>query len=199
MVSRLRPVDIIVSFEDRAYQFGETIEVDVELRSRVDISVREARMELACLARYTEIGRRQHRVGMTRSESTLGVSEPFGSDLTSAAVETESRHTYRGPTFLRRLRLKAGSPNRNRLGLEIPTDLPENVSGFGSRSRAKMLWSIVVSVDVAGARDVSSSMPVDISLSAQDDLLTVEQRRDQAREAAQLRWEAARRDQRTDV
>ena len=80
----------------------------------------------------------------------------------------------------------------------FPLSFRENVSGFGPRTRAKMEWTIVVSVDVAGSRDVSESLPVNVSQFAQDDSLTPEQRREQAREAAQERWESARRDQRTE-
>ena len=198
MVSRLRPIDISITFEDRAYQLGETIRVDVEVTPHMDVTVREAHMEIVCLARYTEIGQRQQYLGLARGDTGLPVSERFGSDLTSASLESESAFTYPGPTFVKELRLSTGSPNRHRLTLDVPAELPENVSGFGPRSRAKTDWSIVVSVNVAGARDVSESVPVNISQFAQDDSVTPEQRRDQAREAAQHRWESARRGQPTE-
>ncbi len=64
MVSRLRPIDISITFEDRAYQLGETIRVDVEVTPHMDVTVREAHMEIVCLARYTEIGQRQQYLGL---------------------------------------------------------------------------------------------------------------------------------------
>ena len=198
MVSRLRPIDIAISFEDRTYQLGESIRVDVEVTSRGDVTVREARVELVCLARYTEIGKRQQFAGIARGDTGFHVQEPFGSDLTSDTRETESKFTYPGPTFAKELSLSEGVSNRSRLRLDVPTELPEIVAGSGPRSRAKTEWSIVVSADVAGARDVSESVPVDISQFAQDDGLTSEQRREQAREAAQQRWESARRGNRED-
>lgn len=198
MVSRLRPVDIAISFDDRTYQLGETIRIDVVVTPKVDVTVREARVELVCLARYTEIGKRQQFAGIARGDTGFHVQEPFGSDLTSDTREAESAFSYPGPTFMKELILSTGSPNRHRLKLDVPSELPESVSGFGPRSRAKTEWSIRVSMDVASARDVSESAPVNISQFAQDDSLTPEQRRDRAREAAQERWESARRGQPTD-
>ena len=198
MVSRLRPTDITITFEDRPYQLGETIRVDVELIPRVDVTVREARVSLVCLARFTEIGSRQQFAGIARGDTGIHVMESFGSDRTSGSRESEYAETYKGPTFLHGRKLSEGIPSRDRVRLNVPAELPENVSGFGPRTRAKMEWTIVVSVDVAGSRDVSESLPVNVSQFAQDDSLTPEQRHEQAREAAQERWESARRDQRTE-
>ena len=198
MVSRLKPIDIAISFRDRAYRLGETIPVDVSLTPCINVTVREARMKLVCRARYTEIGQRQQFAGIARGDTGTPVPERFGSDLTSASLETESAFTYSGPTLVKDLRLSTGSPNTRRVRLDIPSELPEIVAGFGPRSRAKTGWSIVVSVNVAGARDVSESVSVNISQFAQDDSMTPEQRRDRARESAQRRWEGARQSQRTD-
>ena len=198
MVSRLRPTDITITFEDRPYQLGETIRVDVELIPRVDVTVREARVSLVCLAPFTEIGSRQQFAGIARGDTGIHVMESFGSDRTSGSRESEYTETYKGPTFLHGRKLSEGIPSRDSVRLNVPAELPENVSGFGPRTRAKMEWTIVVSVDVAGSRDVSESLPVNVSQFAQDDSLTPEQRREQAREAAQERWESARRDQRTE-
>lgn len=199
MVSRLRPIGIAITFEDRAYQLGETIRVGVEVTPQTDVTIREARGYIVCLARYTEIGKRQQFAGIARGDTGVPVPESFGSDLTADTRESQSEFTYPGPTFMKELRLSAGTPNRHRVSLDVPSELPEIVAGFGPRSRAKTEWSIHVSMDVAGARDVSESAPVNISQFAQDDSLTPEQRREQAREAAQQRWESARRGQPTDA
>ena len=197
MVSRLRPIDIAITFDDRAYRLCETIRVDVELTPRVGVTVRKARMEIVCLARYTEIGQRQQFAGIARGDTGVPVPEPFGSDLTSGTQQSESEFTYSGPTFLKDVRLSEGASNRSRVRLDIPSELPEIVAGSGPRSRAKTEWSVVVIVDVAGARDVTESVQVNISQFAQDNSLTPEQRRNQARKAAQRSWESARHGQRT--
>lgn len=193
MVSRLRPVDIAISFDDRTYQLGETIRVDVEVTPRADVTVREGHIELVCLARFTEVGRRQQYTGIARGDTGIHVIEPYGTDQTSGSRESEHTETYRGPTFIYGRDLSEGVPSKRTLRFDIPAELPENVLGYGPRTRAKMEWSIVVSMDVAGARDVTESVPVDISQFAQDDSLTPEQQRERAREAAQERWESARR------
>lgn len=199
MVSRLKPVDIAISFDDRTYQLGETIRVDVEVTPRVDVTIREGRIELICLARFTEVGRRQQYTGIVRGDTGIPMSEPFGSDLTGGSREAEHTETYSGPTFIYGRELSEGVPSKRTLRFDIPAELPENVLGYGPRTRAKMEWTIAVTIDVAGARDVSESAPVNISLFAQDDSLTPEQRREQAREAAQQRWESARPGQSTDA
>ena len=198
MVSRLRPVDIAISIDDRTYQLGETIQVDVEVTPRVDVTIREARIELVCLARFTEVGKRQQYFGIARGDTGIPMSEPFGTDLTGGSRESEHTETYKGPTFIYGRELREGVPSKRTLQVDIPAEVPENVLGYGPRTRAKMEWSIVVSMDIAGARDVTESAPVNISQFAQDDSLTAEQRRDRAREAAQERWESARRGQPTD-
>ena len=48
MVFRLRPLDVILTFEDRSYKLGETISCDVELVAKADVEVREARIDLVC-------------------------------------------------------------------------------------------------------------------------------------------------------
>ena len=198
MVSRLTPLEIAIGFEDRTYQLGESIRIDVELTPRMDVTVREARVELVCLASFTEVGSSQQYFGIVRGDTGVPMSEPFGSDLTAGSRESEHTETYRGPTFLHGQRLREGTPIRERVRFSIPAELPENVSGYGPRARANMDWSIQVTVDVAGARDMSEPVPVHVSQFAQDDSLTPEQQRDRAREAAQERWDNARRGKPTD-
>ena len=48
MVFRLRPLDVILNFENRSYKLGETISCNVELDARVDVDVREGRIDLVC-------------------------------------------------------------------------------------------------------------------------------------------------------
>ena len=54
MVSRLRPVEVDVSFLDRTYVLGDNIDLTIELTSRRDCQVREARVDLVLEESWTE-------------------------------------------------------------------------------------------------------------------------------------------------
>ena len=43
MISRLRPLEIELSFEDRTYRLGDSIDLEVALSPRRDCLVREGR------------------------------------------------------------------------------------------------------------------------------------------------------------
>ena len=53
-ISRIRPLDAKLLFDDRPYNLGETINATVELNARSEIEVREARLDLVCEEHYTE-------------------------------------------------------------------------------------------------------------------------------------------------
>ena len=55
MVTRLFPLGVNFSFEDRSYKLGETIDLTVELSPRRDMEVREGRMDLVCEERWTDV------------------------------------------------------------------------------------------------------------------------------------------------
>ena len=46
MVSRLRPLEVNMVFEDRSYKLGDVIDIDLELSARRDVVIREGRVDL---------------------------------------------------------------------------------------------------------------------------------------------------------
>ena len=54
MVSRLRPLDLAISFEERTYELGETIDLTFELTPHRDCHIREGRVDLMVEERWTE-------------------------------------------------------------------------------------------------------------------------------------------------
>ncbi len=48
MSSRLFPLGVKVSFEDRVYGLGETINLALELSPKRDMQAREGRVDLVC-------------------------------------------------------------------------------------------------------------------------------------------------------
>ncbi len=55
MLSRLFPLEVKVSFEDRGYGLGETINLTVELSPRRDMEVREGHVDLLCEEHWTGV------------------------------------------------------------------------------------------------------------------------------------------------
>ena len=53
MLSRLRPLKMAVSAEERSYLRGETVDIRVEIKANRDTEVREGRLDLVCKERYT--------------------------------------------------------------------------------------------------------------------------------------------------
>ncbi len=147
MVSLLFPMGIIFAFERRPYQLGETINLTVELVPRRDIEVREARVDLVCEKRYTEVA--TVLVPPLPSQRTR---LPTG---TSAGVHKRVSQTYReayvqaSAMFLRDERLPWDRTSTYNVSLEINPERPTRQSG---RTR----WWLVTTVDVIGARNVTA-------------------------------------------
>ncbi len=53
MVYKLKPLELGLDFEDKDYNLGDTIDVQVTLTTNGDVNVREARVDLVCEENYT--------------------------------------------------------------------------------------------------------------------------------------------------
>ena len=86
MISRLRPLDLAISFKERTYGLGERIDLTIEMTPHRDCHVREGRVDLMVEARWTET-------------STLTVEMPimqrassgFGGSVGQIGTTTETR------------------------------------------------------------------------------------------------------------
>jgi hypothetical protein len=190
VTSRLRPLDVKLIFEDRPYHLGETVRFTVELHANRDADIREGRVALVCDMRYTEVTTALPRYGSRAG----GVVVPVQS-----TEEHEESDIVESVVFITATQLRSGRTVTYNSGLDIPTELPESVSGSSGRTRATMEWTLVASFDVAGARDVNVSHPINVQAMPRENVddstggkLTPEQRRDNARKAAQDRWKKAR-------
>ena len=48
MVYKFKPLELSLDFEDRDYELGDTVDVQVDLVPNGDVHVREARIDLVC-------------------------------------------------------------------------------------------------------------------------------------------------------
>ena len=156
MVSKLFPMSIIIAFEHRPYTLGETINLTVDLIPRRDIEVREARVDLVCEMRYTEVSTVQ--VPPLPSQT----SRFPATNRMSMAVHKRVSQTYRdsylqgSSVFLRDERLPWDRASKYSVGLEISPEWPTRKSG-------STRWRLVTTVDVVGARRITARRTVNVA------------------------------------
>ncbi len=158
MVTRLRPVDMKLAYEDRPFKLGEKVDLVVELLPNRDVEVREGRVDLVCEERYTEV----YTVMVTPRRSRPVIS-PAGVILPPRIpkqVTKEHRETYihSSVLFLTDTRLRSGMPNRYTVTLEIESEPPPHTA------QGTVKWSLVAALDVAHARDIKARRAVKVEL-----------------------------------
>ena len=165
MISRLRPLDIELSFEDRTYRLGDPIDLEIELSPRRDCLVREGRVDLVVEARWTERSTRTVETPIYLNTGTGGsVHGTRGGYRMQIGTEVKTEDTVRNfketsthasVGFLQDASLRSGRPSRHRLRLQIATDDPPTLE-------AKTRWWLQVVIDVAGARDIKPRRKINI-------------------------------------
>ena len=162
MISRLRPLDVAVLFEDRTYGLGDTIDITVEMSPHRDSLVRKAQIDLVVEERWTE------RTTVT-IEKPIVQSIPTGRGammVQHLGTRTETKTVTRrhreksvhgSVTFLENVRLGSGDPARHRIRLDIQPEPPPHVG------EAQLTWWLQTVVDIVGARDIKPRQKVKIS------------------------------------
>ncbi len=162
MISRLRPVDVQIDFEDRPYELGETVKLMVELDAKSDVDVREGRIDLVCeeyyLENYTVMvpaarpSRNMPAISMT---SISQVPSRIPKQVTREHRET---FVHSSVEFITDTRLTSGTKDTYRLELEINTEPPPHVK------QAKLKWRLVALIDVARARDIRKRYKLQVNV-----------------------------------
>ena len=164
MISRLRPLDIELSLEDRTYTLGDSIDLEIELSPRRDCLVREGRVDLVVEARWTIRSTRRvetpiyQDIGGGGSIQTLGAHQrQIGTEvkIEDTVRNFKEKSTHGSVVFLQDASLRSGRPSRHRLPLQIATD-------DAPRHEAKKRWWLQVVIDVAGARDIKPRRKINV-------------------------------------
>ncbi len=161
MISRIRPLNLNVTFEDRPYKLGETVNLVVELDARGDAEVREGRVDLVCEERYTEVYVRQFPASHgLAARGSMGQSSSVRIPGYSKQVTERHRDTYvhSSVTFLKDTRLQSGTPVVLNVKLEVGPEAPPHAT------KGTVKWELVTSVDVAKARDVTKKHAIKVAL-----------------------------------
>jgi hypothetical protein len=162
MVSRLRPLDVAISFRERAYRPGEPIDVTVELTPRRDCDVREGRIDLMVEERWTQkfLFTYEKPVVQNRILSAPAVTGST-TETREDVREHKEKYAQSGAAFLEAARLDAGKSARYRVRLQIHPEPPKPPA---DALEAKVRWWLQTVVDVAGARDIRTRTKVDVAV-----------------------------------
>ena len=162
MVSRLRPMDVKLTHQDRQYRLGETIDLTVELRVRGDTEIREARIDLVCEERWSETYtmmvpdvrtlRGQMGVGTRGAAPPPPPPPPIPKRVNKRRQET---YVHSSAVFLKESSLRSGTVS-HRLALKIGSTPLRRPTDGAAR------WRLVARVDVVRARDATARQPVNV-------------------------------------
>ena len=157
MISRLRPLDLKISFPERTYRLGESIDLTVELTPRMDCNVREGRIDLMVQEQWTEQSTITYekpvvQTGARGQVRVLGTT----TEIREIVREHKEKYAQSSAAFLEATRLDAGRSARYRVRLEIQPEPPARAK------EAKVTWWLQTVIDVAGARDIKPRTNVDI-------------------------------------
>ena len=161
MVSRLRPIDVEVSFEERTYHLGDNIDLTIELTPRRDCQVREARVDLVVDESWSE--HQTHTVeqlisgtGSTGPRRVVTHHEGF--------IDHDETSVHSTIMFLRDRSLISGRTTSFQPRLRIEGKAPRLAKPSPQQTKVKMTWWLQTKIDVQGARDVKPRTKIEISV-----------------------------------
>lgn len=161
MVYKLKPLELSFDFEDRVYDLGDTVDLQVTLTPNSDVDVRGGRVDLVCDQRYVQRAttfvpyvQSQWRVrGQTRDVTT----------------EREERVVHSTVSLLERARLTGGTPTIRPTRLLIqPTPPPhfEEATALqhDAQSSWAFKWTLVAIIDIVRGRNPRAQRAVKVGL-----------------------------------
>ena len=159
VTSRLRPLDVKLSFEDRPIRLGETINLTVELTARGDVEVREGRVDLMCYERWTEIYTvmvpAAGRPSLPTGAGGVHLPPRIPKQVTK---EHKESYVHSSVIFLEETQLNPNKTSSYTFGIDIQEEPPPHAK------EATVRWNLVTVVDVARARDIKTRYPVKVTV-----------------------------------
>ena len=159
-LSRLYPLDMNLTFDDRLYSLGDTIHILAELTPRRDVVIRGARVDLVCeedfVMSYTIMSPGRPSLSSHRTPGEVYVSPP----LMRQRVKKEESEAYvhSSAPLLVDATLQRDTAVQYNAELYINTQAPPRVSV------ARIEWRLEGFVDVVMARDVRVRYGVQVEL-----------------------------------
>ena len=166
MVYKLNPLDISFDFEDRVYDLGDAIELQVTLTPNGDANVRGGRIDLVCEEHYSQTG--TTFVPDTYASST-GAGQGTSGSTKNVGTERKERVVHSTVSFLEPGRLTGGNPSAHRARLQVqpspPPHFEESIAlQVDAQSSWTFEWRLIATVDVVRGRNPSVGQAVRVNL-----------------------------------
>ena len=155
MVTRLRPLEVTMVFEDRSYKLGEPIDIDLELKATRDVVIGVGRIDLMCRENYKQTTTVTYMENYARRNfGWKKLSKPYVAFTDNKKITRTRNETYShsGALFLTDTRLRSGATSKHSVRLEIGLERTENMSD-SSVTEGEAPWELVATFDLALARD----------------------------------------------
>ncbi len=166
MVYKLKPLELGLEFEDRDYELGDTINIQVSLTPNGDVNLRGGRVDLVCEERYSQRGATlisARSILATRSRSSVAPG------TRNVATDRKERLVHSTVSLLEAGRLRGGAPTIRAARLLVqPTPPPHFEEAMALQGDAQSSWTfkwrLVASVNVARGRDQKRQRQVRVKL-----------------------------------
>ena len=153
-------------FEDRSYKLGETIDIDLELKARRDVVIREGRVDLICQEYYKQTTTVTYLEDYAkRNHGWKKLTKPYVTFTDNRQVTRTRNETYShsSAVFLTDNRLRSGATSRHRVRLAIGPERTEHMSD-STVTEGEVPWALVAAFDLAQALDASQRQPIKVAL-----------------------------------
>ena len=171
MVYRLKPLELSFDFEDRIYDLGDRINVQVTLTPNGGVDVREARVDLVCEEHYSrhESGIRYGALGAAGIQGGQAIKTTDYVPASSWVSQRTESYVHSSVVFLNDTTLRSSNPGTYDAVLQIqplpPTHLDEASDlQRDSKSSWTFKWRLVTSVNIARGRDPKRQRTVKVRL-----------------------------------
>ena len=162
MILRGNPLDLSLQFEERTYNLGETIEAVVEMQPSADVLVRSGRLDLVCEEHYTQRG-------VSFVPDFYASNRTISGQTRHVAEDRKEQFVHSTVQFMEETRLTGGTTASRRaslvVGMATPPHFEDSLALERDASSAwTFRWSLVVTLDIARARDSEVEREVKITL-----------------------------------
>ena len=166
MVYKLKPMDISFDFENRVYDLGDAIELQVTLTPNGDANVRDGRIDLVCEEHYSQTG--TTFVPDTYASST-GAGQGTSGSTRNVGTERKERVVHSTVSFLEPGRLTGGAPSVHTVRLQVQPSPPPHFEELialqdDAQSSWTFEWTLTATVDVVRGRNPSVVRAVRVNL-----------------------------------
>ena len=166
MVYKLKPLELSFEFEDRVYELGDTIDVQVTLTPNSNVDVRGGRVDLVCDERYIQTA--TTFVPDTYAQTSRAGSVTSG-QTRDVATERKERVVHSTVSLLETGRLAGGTPSIHTGRLMIqPTPPPHFEEARALQRDAQSAWTfkwtLIAIIDVVRGRNPRAQRAVKVRL-----------------------------------